>query len=63
MPEQKYNMQVSSFANKYVKREYRKEFHRLMVEWDGRNDVGLTFYDLDLLQWKYKEAKEGGEKI
>ena len=58
MPEQKYNIQVSNFANKYVKTEYRREFHRLMVEWDGRQDVGLSFYDFDLLQQKYVESKE-----
>jgi len=60
--EQKYSMQVNAFADKYVKTEYRKEFFRLMVEWDADgwqdgNKVGLSFYDFDLLQWKYEESK------
>lgn len=40
---------------------YRKEFMRLMRDWDGRADVGSAFYDIDVLNMKAKEAREAVE--
>jgi len=64
--EQKYDMQVSSFIKKYVKKENQARFLELMIEWDsdewsdGRH-IRDSFYDLDLLNTKHAESKEGGK--
>lgn len=57
-------MQVKKFVNKYVPLENRKKFCQLMRDWDGDNFVSNSyvldaFYDMDVLEMKLKESKEG----
>lgn len=52
------SMKVSEYMDKYIPKEYRFKFRRLMIQWDGRMDVGGAFYSMDLLNMKKKECME-----
>jgi len=51
-------MKVSEYKDKYILSEYRQKFMELMIQWDGRCDVGSSFYDLDVLEMKHRESME-----
>lgn len=51
-------MCVHDFIRKFVPSSLRGIFYRLMVQWDGQQNVDLAFYDIDVLQARLKESKE-----
>ena len=52
------HQKVSEFAQKMISDPaVSSKFYKLMIQWDGRRDVGSAFYDLDVLQMKLQEAK------
>lgn len=51
-------IRVYEFASQYfTPGGYKwRAFMKLMKDWDGRSDVGQSFYDVDVLQVKRQET-------